>query len=125
MDVWLTACVDPLIPSATHSRFRNLLPNSEWNGSRTRAGTMMRDVIRKALSVNERIRCSLLGPRPVHMRRTYTRRTGTTPAILPGFGLLPPSSPASRARKASRDWLDVPENPPVRGERTAAIGWPC
>lgn len=31
------------------------------------------------------------------MRRAYTQRTGMTPAILPGFGLLPPASPASRA----------------------------
>lgn len=105
-----------------YSRFRN--------GSRTRAGTLVCNVIRKALSVNERSRGSLLGPRPVHMRRVYTRRTGITPAILPRH--RPPPArlvcfPCSywKNRKAPRDWLDVPENPPVHGERMTAIGRPC
>lgn len=81
----------------------------------------MRNVLRKALSVNERSRCSLPGPRPVHMRRSYTRRSGITPAILPGFVLLPPASPAScaaigrteslsglvgRARESARPWRE-------------------
>lgn len=124
--VWLAVCVNPLTPPGTPDS-GTLLPNSRWYGSRTRAETMVRNVIRKALNVNERSRCSLLGPRPVHMRRVYTRHTGIVPAILPRH--RPP--PARLACfpcsywKAPRDWLDVPENPPVHGERTTTIGRPC
>lgn len=88
MDVWLTACVYPLIPTPDY--FGTLLHNSEWFGFRTRAGTVTRNVIHKALSINGRSHRSLLGPRPVHMRRAYTRRARITPAILPGVGLLRP-----------------------------------